>query len=88
MRKNSFDESIEAKLLDSGFNNYDDWEYGPCCGWSADCEHYSLKLMEHDYGYWLILSAHQSGSNPEMNIGSLNRAQDIIDVRDSLSKVF
>ena len=88
MDRDKIDKSIESELLNNGFKFYNDWEFGPMCSWSTDCEHYALKLMRHAFGYWLILSAHESGSNSEMNIGSLNNAQEIIAVRNSLSKVF
>ena len=87
MNKPPFNETIGKELLENGFAYFDDWKYGPMDGWSNQ-DHYSLKLMEHDYGYWLIISRHASGENPVMNIGSSNSAQEIIAIRDALSKLF
>jgi hypothetical protein len=88
MGRDKFDESIDKELLENDFANYDDWEYGPVSGYSTGHERYSLYLMRHDFGYWLIISAHQSGENPRMNIGSSNNAQEIINIRDSLRNLW
>ena len=53
-------------------------------GWRNDHDFYSLSLMRHDYGYWLILKCKTEG----MNIASSNDAKEIINVRDSLSKLW
>lgn len=71
----TFDENIDKELLENGFEYYDDWEYGPCNGWSTAFESYTLKLMRHDFGYCLIISKHASGENIGMNIGSSNIAK-------------
>ena len=83
-----FNESMEDELLKNDFAYYDDWKYGPVSGWSTDHEYYTLYLFKHNFGYWLIISCHASGTNPKMNIGSLNNADDIITVRDSLRKLW
>jgi len=85
MQRDKFDKSIDTELLANNFKYYNDWEYGPISGWTTGYERYSLKLMKHDFGYWLIISCHAGGENPSMNIGSSNNAQDIIAIRDSLS---
>ena len=85
MQRKNFNESIDADLLANDFKYYDDWKYGPISGWVTNYEYYSLKLMKHNFGYWLIISCHAGGENPSMNIGSSNSAQDIIAIRDSLS---
>lgn len=83
-----FDNSMDNELIANGFKYYADWEYGPISGWTTDYEYFSLKLMRHDFGYWLIIGRHPSGENPAMNIGSLNNATDIIAIRDSLRKLW
>ncbi len=87
MKRDKFDENIDKELMENDFAYYDDWKYGPMSGWSTSHEHYTLKLMSHDFGYWLIVSPHASGKNPAMNIGSSNNAKDIIEIRDSLKKL-
>ena len=88
MKRDKFDKAIDKELLEHDFAYYDDWEYGPMSGWTTDHEHYTLKLMKHDFGYWLIMGRHSSGENPTMNFGSLNNAKDIIEIRDSLKKLW
>ena len=88
MSKEKFNKEIEAELLKNDFAHYDDWEYGPISGYSTGHEYYSLKLMKHAFGYWIIISCHASGENPAMNIGSSNNAKDIIAIRDSLKKLW
>ena len=83
-----FDTNIDKTLLVNGFEYYDDWEYGPMSGWQTDWERYTLKLMGHDFGYWLIIGCHASGASPTMNIGSSNSAEDIIAIRDALKKLW
>ncbi len=87
MDRPPFDESMDEVLLRNGFAYYSDWKYGPESGWSAG-DHYTLKLMRHDFGYWLIIGRHSSGENPIMNIGSSNNAEYIILVRDALIKLW
>jgi len=82
-----FDEAIEKALLENGFAHYDDWKFGPESSWSHQ-DHYSLSLMKHDFGYWLIVKSHFGGENKTLNIGSSNSAQEIIAIRDMLSKLF
>lgn len=88
MNKDKFNVLMDEVLLRNNFSYYDDWKYGPQSAWSIDCEHFTMKLMRHDFGYWIILDAHASGERKQMNIGSSNSAQDIILARDSLSKFF
>ncbi len=85
--RSPFDEKIESELLKNGFAYYDDWKYGPVSGWSHQ-DHYSLNLMKHSFGYWLIIRAQFGGDNKTMNVGSSNNAQEIIAVRDALAKLF
>lgn len=85
---NKFNEAMDLILLANGFEYFSDWEYGPQDGWSTGSEHYTLSLMRHDYGYWLILSAHLSGENKGLNMGSSNEASEIIAVRDALQKLW
>lgn len=87
-KREPFNKSMDAELLKNDFAFYDDWEYGPISGWSSRFEHYSLKLMRHDFGYDLIISRHASGHNPFMNIGSSNNAAEIIELRDGLKRLF
>lgn len=86
-KRPKFDDKMDTLLLENGFAYYDDWKYGPESAWSHQ-DHYTLKLMEHDYGYWLILRQHAHGENPEMNLGSSNNANDIIAVRDALKQLW
>lgn len=88
MDRDKFDKKIDLELLKNDFAYYDDWEYGPMSAWSTSHEHHVLHLMEHDFGYWLIIGKHASGANPKMNIGSSNSANDIIKIRDSLKKLW
>lgn len=88
MKREKFDETIDAELLKNGFKYYDDWKYGPMSGWSTGHEHHSLFLIRHDFGYDLIIGRHASGENPKMGIGSSNSAKDIIAIRDSLKKLW
>ncbi len=88
MDREKLDTTMDAELIKNDFGRYDDWEYGLVSGWSTGHEHYTLYLMRHDFGYWLIVNAHQSGENTKMNIGSLNSAKDIINIRDSLRKLW
>lgn len=82
-----FNEGMDAELLVNDFAYYNDWEYGPESGWSGQ-DHYILKLMRHNFGYWLIVGHHGSGENPVINIGSSNDAKEIIAVRDALKKLW
>jgi len=88
MIRDPFDKSIEKKLLENGFKKFDDWTYGPKFSFSQDYDHLSLILMAHDFGYDLILGLHASGTNPRMNIGSSNSAEDILAVRDAINKLW
>jgi len=88
MERTGVKAGVDDILLANDFAYYDDWEYGPMSGWSSDWEHYTLKLMRHDFGYWLILSAHSGGENKTFNVGSSNDAEQIISIRDSLAKLF
>ena len=83
-----FDKSIEAVLLENGFGRFSDWKYGPQTGYSQDFEHYTVSLMEHNFGYFIILSKHASGRNPGFNIGSSNDAQEILDLVAALRKLW
>ncbi len=85
--REKFNESMDAELLENDFARFSDWEYGPESGWSHQ-DHYSLRLMQHDFGYWLIIREHAGGENKTMNIGSSNNAKDIIAVRDALKGLF
>ena len=87
-KMDKFNENMDSELLSNDFAYYDDWEYGPQSGWSNAFERYILKLMRHDYGYWLIVGHHASGKNPTMNIGSSNDAKEIIAVRDAIQKLW
>jgi hypothetical protein len=87
MKRPAFNEGMDKELLANDFAYYSDWEYGPESGWSGQ-DHYSLRLVRHDYGYWLIIRCHASGDNPLMNIGSSNDAKNIIAVRDALKKLW
>lgn len=82
--KDPFDASMDATLLQNGFKYYDDWEYGPMSGWSWSCDHPSIRLMKHSFGYSIIFSVHASGLNPHMVIGNSNNADEIIALRDAL----
>jgi hypothetical protein len=82
--KEPFNEKMDEILLQNDFAYYDDWEYGPVTGWTANNDHYSLKLMKHSFGYWLIISKHASGENPSFNIGSSNNANEILAVTEAL----
>lgn len=84
MKKDKFDPTIDEQLLENGFAYYNDCKFGPMSGWRADYDFYSLRLMRHDHGYWLILKC----TAKEINIGSSNDAKEIINVRDSLSKLW
>lgn len=83
----SIKKQIDEILLKNGFSYYDDWEYGPITGWSEDFDHVSIKLFEHDKGYWIIFSRHASGANKTMNIGDTSSAVDILSVVNSLKNV-
>lgn len=86
--RDKFDKTIDEELLENDFAYYDDWKYGPMSSWLTACEHHTLKLMKHDFGYDLIIGRHASGKNPTMGIGSSNNAKDIIEIRDSLRKLW
>ena len=88
MERAKFDKAIDKELIENDFAYYDDWEYGPISSLPHDYDHYSLMLMKHNYGYWLIVSRHASGENPRVNIGSSNNAKEIIEIRDSLRKLW
>ena len=88
MKRKKFNDKMNKELLANGFAYYDDWAYGPQDGWETACEHYTLKLMRHDFGYGIIISPHASGTNPSMNIGSSNSASDIISIRDLLQRLW
>ena len=83
MNREPFNEKMDDELLKNDFAYYNDWEYGPVSGWQSE-DHMTLSLMRHDFGYWLILSQHASGTNPRFNVGSSNSAQEIIAIRDAL----
>jgi hypothetical protein len=82
-----FNKDMDAELLSNGFEYHDDWEYGPYSSWSGQ-DHYVLKLMRHDFGYWLIVESHASGDNLGINIGSSNEAKEIIAVRNALENLW
>lgn len=82
-----FNGGMDAELLANDFAYYDDWKYGPSSCWSGP-DLYTLELMWHNYGYWLILRRHGGGENKEMNLGSSNYAKDIIAVRDALRRLW
>jgi hypothetical protein len=82
-----FNEGMDSILLSNDFTYYSDWEYGPQSSWSGQ-DHYNMKLMRHDFGYWIIIGHHASGENPTMNIGSSNDAKEIIEVRNALQKLW
>jgi len=86
--RDKLDESIEAKLLANGFSYHDDYEYGPQSGWGGDCEMYTMCLTKHGFGYSIFVSAHASGTNKGICLGSSNSAEHIISLRDSLAKLF
>jgi len=83
-----FNHSMDSVLLSHDFSYYNDWDYGPMSLWSTGWEHHSMKLMRHDFGYWIILSNHCSGKNKTLNMGSSNNADDIIAIRDTLKKLW
>ena len=87
MIREPFDEGMDVILLKNDFALYPDWKYGPESGWSGQ-DHYTIKLMRHNFGYWIIVSQHASGENITMNLGSLNNAYDIIALRDALKKLW
>lgn len=87
MEREKFDKEIDAELLANDFAYYPDWPYGPESGWNK-ADLYSLRLMRHDFGYWLIMRQHASGKNYTMNLGSSNSAKEIISVRDALKKLW
>jgi hypothetical protein len=88
MNLDKFDKSIEAELLKNDFAFYDDWKYGPESGWFNDNGFFTLKLMGHDYGYWLIIETSGGGERKGINIGSSNNAKDIVSVRDAFKKLW
>lgn len=79
-----FNKNMDKILLENGFKYWDDWEYGPMCGWSESWDRPNLKLMRHDSGYWIIFKRHYGDG---MNIGSSNDAHQIIKLRNELKKV-
>lgn len=79
--------SIDEKLMQNGFEYYDDWEYGPSIGWSKEGGFYSINLMRHGYGYWLILEHAQGGGRSSINIGSSDNADDILAFAGALNKL-
>ncbi len=83
-----FNEGIDEVLLANGFKYYEDWEHGPQAAWSIDCEHYTMQLMRHSFGYWIIIDAHASGERKKLNMGSSNNAADIIAVKAALERLF
>ena len=87
MDREKFDESIVKELIDNGFSFSQDWAFGPVSSWSHQ-DHYSLRLMKHHFGYWLIISQHFGGENKKVNLGSSNNAKDIIAVRDVLRRLW
>jgi len=86
--REKFNPNLDEALLANGFKYYDDWEYGPESGYSTGYEHYTIKLMRHDFGYWIILDAHNGGNRTQMNIGSSNCAEEIIAVKNALEKLW
>lgn len=87
MERVSFDKDIDVELLANDFAYYPDWLYGPESGWN-EADLYSLRLMRHDFGYWIILRQHAGGENHMINMGSSNNAKEIIAVRDALKKLW
>lgn len=87
MEREKFNKEMDAELLSNDFAYYPDWGYGPGSSWS-ESDHFSLCLMRHDFGYWIILMQHAGGENRTMNIGSSNNAKEIIAVRDALKKLW
>jgi len=84
----NFNKDIDAELLASGFKYYDDWEHGPQIGWHIIHDYFTMRLMRHNFGYWLIIEAHEGGANKRLNIGSSNKAEDIIAVKEALDRLF
>ena len=82
MKRDKFNGSMDSELLKNDFKYYDDWKHGPQSGWSTDFHYFTLSLLSHDFGYWLII--HTSGEKPNLNIGSSNDAKEIIAIRDAL----
>jgi hypothetical protein len=78
-----FNPVMEKELLDNGFSNDPEWEYGPVSTW-VNQDFYTMQLMKHDFGYFIILQQKFGGEYKTINIGSSNNAQDIIKVRDAL----
>lgn len=87
MERVPFDKEIDAELLDNDFAFFSDWEYGPLSTWSGQ-NIFTLRLMRHDYGYWLIVVQNASGEHILMNVGSSNSAKEIIAVRDALKQLW
>jgi len=85
--REKFNKGMDSELLSNGFNYYSDWRYGPQICWSGH-DISSIKLMRHDYGYWIIIRLCDGVAHTEMNIGSSNDAKEIIAVRDALQKLW
>ena len=81
-----FDENINKLLLANGFKFYNYWEFGPIDSWSEDMDHISLRLLRHNFGYWIQFRRHAGGQNKTLIIGESNNADDIIALRDALKK--
>ena len=81
-------DDIDKELLASGFAYYDDWEYGHQIGWSINHDHFTMRLFPHSFGYWVTIEAHMGGANKRLNMGSSNKAEDIIAVKKALDRLF
>jgi hypothetical protein len=86
MSREKRDDIIEDKLRLHGFDNDEDWEYGLISIWETRYDRYSMKLYKNDHGYWIILEKIVGCEREILNMGSLNNADDIINLRDALSK--
>lgn len=81
-------DQIDSYLFDNGFAYYDDWEYGPQYGYSIPHERFRIYLMRGSYGYSICLNAHASGTNKKFPIGTSNSAEDIINLKQLLERLF